>query len=165
MLVIGLVVLIAVRIVEGFYANLAYERRYLEWRGDPLVTSGLNWHIAAFGVVLWLGIVPLTLYRFTVSKPWELITRFPMEKQVFTPVQTRWRLVRLAREHGAGVFDGVTHSIRTVLDGLEVVLVAHPVAGRHARHRGDRVASPPARESPSLPSRRWPTSPFLDSGR
>ena len=28
--------------------------------------------------------------------------------------------------HGAGVFDGITHSIRAVLDGLEVVLVETP---------------------------------------
>jgi len=67
LLVIGLVVLVAVRIVEGFYANLAYEKRYLEWRGNPLVASGLDWKNAIFGTVLWLGIVPLTLYRFTVK--------------------------------------------------------------------------------------------------
>jgi len=67
LLVIGLVVLVAVRIVEGFYANLAYEKRYLEWRGNPLVASGFDWKNAIFSTVLWLGIVPLTLYRFTVK--------------------------------------------------------------------------------------------------
>ena len=35
---------------------------------------------AAFGALLWLAIVPLTLYRFTVSKPHELIMQFPMKK-------------------------------------------------------------------------------------
>ena len=127
LLVIGLVVLVAVRIVEGFYANLAYEKRYLEWRGNPLVASGLNWQIAAFGGLLWLAIVPLTLYRFTVSKPWELITRFPMDKQVFTPVANEMESwFDWLATHGAGVFDGITHTIRAVLDGLEVVLVETP---------------------------------------
>ena len=127
LLVIGLVVLVVVRVVEGYYANLAYEKRYLEWRGNPLVASGLNWQIAAFGGLLWLGIVPLTLYRFTVSKPWELITRFPMEKQIFTPVANEMEgWFDWLATHGAGVFDGITQSIRAVLDGLEVVLVQTP---------------------------------------
>ena len=127
LLVIGLVVLAAVRIVEGFYANLAYEKRYLEWRGNPLVASGLDWKNAAFGAVLWLGIVPLTLYRFTVSKPHELITRFPMDKQVFTPVANEMEgWFDWLATHGAGVFDGITSSIRAVLDGLEVALVETP---------------------------------------
>ena len=124
LLIIGLVVLVAVRVVEGFYANLAYEKRYLEWRGNPLVASGLNWQVAAFGAVLWLGIVPLTLYRFTVSKPLELITRFPMDKQVFTPVANEMEgWFDWLATHGAGIFDGITHSIRAVLAGLEVILV------------------------------------------
>ena len=127
LLIIGLVVLVAVRIVEGFYANLAYEKRYLEWRGNPLVASGLNWQVAAFGGLLWLGIVPLTLYRFTVSKPWEMITRFPMEKQVFTPLANEMEgWFHWLAKHGAGVFDGITQSIRAVLDGLEVALVQTP---------------------------------------
>ena len=127
LLVIGLVVLAALRIVEGYYANLAYEKRYLEWRGNPLVASGLSWQTAAFGGLLWLAIVPLTLYRFTVSKPWELITRFPMEKQIFTPVANEMEgWFDWLAKHGAGVFDGITQSIRAVLDGLEVVLVQTP---------------------------------------
>ncbi len=127
LLVIGLAVLAALRIVEGYYANLAYEKRYLEWRGNPLVASGLSWQTAAFGGLLWLAIVPLTLYRFTVSKPWELITRFPMEKQIFTPVANEMEgWFDWLAKHGAGVFDGITQSIRAVLDGLEVVLVQTP---------------------------------------
>ena len=105
MLVIGLVALIALRAVEGFYANLAYEKRYLAWRGDPLVASGLNWQVAAFGAVLWLAIVPLTLYRFTVSAPHEMITKFPMDKQLFTPlsnVMEGW--FDWLATHGSGVF-------------------------------------------------------------
>ncbi len=127
LLVIGLVVLLILRIVQGFYANLAYEKRYLAWRADPLIPSGFSWTTAAFGVLLWLAIVPLTLYRFTVSKPIELITQFPMKKQVFTPVANEMESwFDWLATHGAGVFDGVTGSIRAILDGLEVALVQTP---------------------------------------
>ena len=127
LLVIGLVALVALRIVQGFYANLAYEKRYLAWRGDPVVASGLNWRVAASGAVLWLAIVPLTLYRFTVSKPHELIVRFPMDREIFAPVASEiedW--FDWLATHGAGVFDGITDTIRAVLDGLEVALVQTP---------------------------------------
>ena len=127
LLVIGIVVLAALRIVQGFYANIAYEKRYLAWRGDPLIASGLNWQVAAFGAVLWLAIVPLTLYRFTVSAPHELITQFPVDKQVFTPVANEMEgWFDWLATHGAGVFDGITRGIRAVLDGLEVALVQTP---------------------------------------
>ena len=127
LLIIGLVLFVVLRIVQGFYANLTYEKRYLAWRANPTIASGLNWNTAAFGAALWLGIVPLTLYRFTVSKPHELITAFPMKKEIFTPVANEmekwfdWLAV-----NGAGLFDGVTSSIRAILDGLEVVLVQTP---------------------------------------
>ncbi len=127
LLIIGLAVFVVLRVVQGFYANLMYEKRYLAWRADPLVASGLNWTTAAFGAVLWLAIVPLTLYRFTVSKPYELITKFPMDKEIFTPVANwmeggfDWLAI-----NGAGVFDGVTGSIRAILDALEVALVQTP---------------------------------------
>ena len=127
LLVIGLALLVSVRIVQGFYANFAYEKRYLAWRGDPLVASGLSWPTAAFGAVLWLAVVPLTLYRFTVSAPNELIVRFPMDKEVFTPVANEMEdWFDWLATHGAGVFDGITRGIRAVLDGLEVALVETP---------------------------------------
>ena len=127
LLVIGLTVFIILRIVQGFYANITYEKRYLVWRGNPLIPSGFSWNTAAFGGLLWLAIVPLTLYRFTVTKPLEFITEFPMKQQVFTPVANEMEgWFDWLATHGAGVFDGVTQSIRAILDGLEVVLVQTP---------------------------------------
>jgi glycine betaine/proline transport system permease protein len=132
-LLVGIALLVGLRLVQGFYANVRYEKQYLSWRAEPAGTaSGLSWFRAGMGGLLWLAIVPLTLYRFTVGRidprlePY--LVGFPMEKkQYYAPVSTwmdegfDWLSVA-----GAGVFDGVVAAITTVLDGLETVFVDAP---------------------------------------
>ena len=132
-LLVGIALLIGLRLIQGFYANMRYEKQYLSWRADPAGTaSGLNWVRVGLGGLLWLAIVPLTLYRFTVGridpalKPY--LTGFPMEKkQYYAPVSIwldegfDWLSIK-----GAGVFDSVVAAITTVLDGLETVFVDAP---------------------------------------
>ena len=132
-LLVGIALLVGLRLVQGFYANVRYEKQYLSWRAEPAGTaSGLSWIRAGMGGLLWLAIVPLTLYRFTVGRidprlePY--LVGFPMEKkQYYAPVSTwmdegfDWLSVA-----GAGVFDGVVAAITAVLDGLETVFVDAP---------------------------------------
>jgi len=126
-LVIGLVTLLLLRLIQGFYANLRYEKQYLHWRAEPQTPSGFRWSWVGFGGILWLAIVPLTLYRFTVTKPSEFITEFPMDKQLFTPIANwmeggfDWLSINFG-----GVFDSIISAIRSILDGLEVVFVQTP---------------------------------------
>ena len=127
LLIIGVIMLLVLRIFQGFYANLRYEKQYLAWRAQPGTPCGFSGTWVGFSVVLWLAIVPLTLYRFTVAKPHPFITKFPMDKQLFTPI-ANWmeRGFDWLSIHGAGVFDGITGGIRVMLDGLEVVFVQTP---------------------------------------
>ena len=132
-LLVGLGLLIGLRLIQGFYANLRYERQYVSWRAHPAGTaSGLSWVRVGLGGLLWLAIVPLTLYRFTVGRidpalePY--LTGFPVAKsQYYAPVSTwldggfDWLSVA-----GAGVFDSVVAAITTVLNGLETVFVDTP---------------------------------------
>lgn len=126
-LLMGVALLVLFRIAEGFYANMLYERQYLRWRADSKVTSGFSMMRVGYGVLLIAGIVPLTLYRFTVADPYVWITKFPISKEYFSPISNwlegwfDWLAVS-----GSGVFDGITGGIRAVLDGLEVVLVQTP---------------------------------------
>lgn len=68
-LLAGVALLVLFRIAQGFYANMLYERQYLRWRADSTVTSGISMSRVFYGALLIAGIVPLTLYRFTVSEP------------------------------------------------------------------------------------------------
>ena len=132
-LLAGIVLFIVFRAVQGFYANLRYEQQYLAWRAEPQTTpSGFHWSWAGFGGLLWLAIVPLTLYKFTVGKIAPALSpfveHFPVEKkQYFSPIST-WMddgFDHISLKFG-DVFDGVVVTIRTVLDGLETVFVDTP---------------------------------------
>ena len=140
-LITALVLLVLVKVLEGFYANIAYEKQYLKWRANPNVQSGISQANAIFGGILLLAIWPLTLFRFTISDPDAklsaltggflggkvTITEFPVGKEYFAI---------LARKGDAGfdwlainfgdVFNGITWTIKSVLDGLEVILIQTP---------------------------------------
>ena len=131
-LIIGVCFLILLRVFQGFYANMRYEKQYLTWRAEPDTPSGLNRMWAGLSCLLWLAIVPLTLYRFTVGRVNEalqpFVLAFPVEKsQYFSPIATwmeggfDWMSVRFG-----DVFDGVVNTISAILDGLETVFVSTP---------------------------------------
>lgn len=141
-LLIGLALLLVIKIIEGLYANVAYEKQYLRWRATPeAVQAGVNRLSAAFGAFLLIAIWPLTLFRFTVADPDSKlsaitggffggkipITEFPVGREYFA---------KLAKMGDAGfdylaenfshVFEGITRAIRAVLDGLEIILIQTP---------------------------------------
>jgi len=140
-LLTGLVLLVLVKLLEGFYANMAYEKQYLRWRANPGVQSGISKASAAFGAVLLIAIWPLTLFRFTIADPDAKlsaltngflggsipITEFPVKKEYFAALAKMgdagfdW----LANNFG-DVFDGITVGIKAVLDGLEIILIQTP---------------------------------------
>ena len=140
-LVLGLVILLIVKVLEGVYANQAYEGQYLRWRSNPRIQVGTSWRAACLGFFLVLCIVPLTLFRFTVSKTDEVlakltngylgetlpVTQFPIKREYFTVLSAYgdsgfdW----LAKELG-GFFDGITYLIRTTLNGIEIILIETP---------------------------------------
>ncbi|MFT7671703.1 MAG: glycine betaine/proline transport system permease protein [Gammaproteobacteria bacterium] len=132
-LIVGLLFFVALRLFQGFSANIRYENQYLTWRAEhDKSIIGLSWMRVVIGAILWLAIVPLTLYRFTVGKiapELEAYTLgFPVEKKAYFSPVANWMedgFDQLSIS-GAGVFDGVVITIRTVLDGLETVFVGTP---------------------------------------
>jgi len=138
---VGIGLFIAVKLIEGSYANYAYERQYLRWRSNPSIQTGISWKSAFWGGVLFISILPLTLFRFTVSNidgrlasltngvlgEKITLTAFPVGREYFAALSIKgdagfdW----LADNFGS-VFDGITFAIRTVLDGIEVVLIQTP---------------------------------------
>ena len=73
-LITGIVLLLVIKLIEGFYANLIYERQYLRWRANPKIQSGTDLRSAVVGVFLIIAVWPLTLFRFTVAEPEKILS-------------------------------------------------------------------------------------------
>lgn len=135
----GLGLLALFKIVQGLYANIAYEKQYSKWRIDPAsVESGFSRRRAGLGAALVAAIAPLTIYKFTVSSPWAVLNEFPekalshavlgVENETFFTRLATWLEARIdaAAVAGADVFDGVTAGVRSVLDALTLALNGTP---------------------------------------
>lgn len=138
-LLVGLGLLVLCKVVQGFYADPAYERQYSLWRTAPeRVGNGRSLGNIVQGIVFVAAIAPLVIYKFTVSASLVMLDVFP-EKAVseiilgqgngtlFSNVSA-WieaQIDALARA-GSGTFNAITSGVRYVLDALTVALVGTP---------------------------------------
>ena len=77
-LLIGIGLFVVFKLVQGPYANVAYEKQYSRWRIDPASTeSGKKQSNVILGVVLTLAIAPLIIYKFTVANSLAFLDEFP----------------------------------------------------------------------------------------
>ncbi len=138
-LVFGVLLLLFFKLVQGFYANVVYEKQYSRWRIDnKLVESGRKMKNIILGIVLVLLIAPLTIYKFTVDSPLEVLNAFPekqisqaileKENETFFTVIAGWLETKIdnAAVAGAGAFDSITAGVRSILDALSLALIGTP---------------------------------------
>ncbi len=141
-LLIGLAILALVKLLEGLYANVAYEAHYLKWRADQDSQQvGIRTSSTVFGAIMMLAIMPLTLLRFTVRAPDEIlasltggfvgetipVTEFPIQREYFSALSRKGDAAfDWAAANFSNTFDGITAAIRWCLDGLETLLLQTP---------------------------------------
>ena len=129
-LLTGLLLLLALRLFQGFWANIVYEKQYSRWRVSPdNVPSGRDQNRMILGIVMGLIIIPLTVYRFTVDGVAEWITTFPANSDHYTGL-ARWleNGIDQAASSGSGTFQGIVIGVRQVLDAISVALIGTPWA-------------------------------------
>ncbi len=127
-LVSGLVLLLVLRLVQGVWSNVVYEKQYSRWRVAPAeVPSGFRMPNILFGVVLGLVIIPLTVYRFTIENIPDWLTAFPADPD-FYGATARWleAVIDDAARSGAGAFDGIVLVVRQILDTISLALIGTP---------------------------------------
>ena len=126
-IILGIVLLIAVKLFEALVADRALERRFTAWRSDRSLSSGLSWPGAAAAAALVVLIYPLTIYRFSVTDPPGWLVSFPSDDNLRATaaraIDAGFDWLSVA---GEGAFDTLTTGIRILLDTLELALVATP---------------------------------------
>ncbi len=135
----GLVLLVLFKALQGLYANSVYEKQFSRWRIDrKAVESGVKPRNMILGVALVVLVAPLTVYKFTVDSPLEVLNAFPeravssvfidSENDTLFTELAGWLELKIdnAAVAGAGAFDGITASVRWVLDGLSLALIGTP---------------------------------------
>lgn len=127
-LMVGLGLLVFLRIVQGVWSNIAYEKQYTKWRISPQsVSSGFQTQNIIFGVILVLVIMPLTVYRFTIDNVPDWLAVFPANPDHYG-LTARWLegAIDNAAKGGAGAFDSVVIAVRQILDTLSLALIGTP---------------------------------------
>ncbi|MCR9122419.1 MAG: ABC transporter permease subunit [Phyllobacteriaceae bacterium] len=127
-LLAGLAFLVIIKLIQGVWGNIAYEKQYSRWRINPdAVVSGVQPRNLIFGLVMALAIAPLTVYRFTIEDVWPALTAFPADPDHYSGT-ARWLEAQIdaAARNGAGAFDSIVFGVRTVLDTISLALVATP---------------------------------------
>ena len=118
---------IILRLAQGFFANNAYEQKYIRWRANRDIGAGIRAIDIAFAAFIIITVLPLTIYRFTVSRPASFLVAFPNSKDAYTKISI-WLdngFDALATK-GAAFFGGLTAGIRFLIDGMELVLAGTP---------------------------------------
>ncbi len=126
-LLAGVVLLGLLRFIQGRYANRLYELQYSAWRVNPKILAGFCWKRVSYATALLLGIVPVTLYRFTVSAPAPWTVDVPANPDVFTAASL-WLDGWFDRtaDMGEHFFDAIVLATQSVLDAIELALVDAP---------------------------------------
>ncbi len=127
-LLLGLVLLVLFKAIQGVWANVAYEKQYSNWRIEPeRVESGVKPRNVVVGVLLALAIAPLTIYKFTVTEPVVNLSTFPADPDLYSGV-ARWLETRIdnAAAAGSGAFDSIVFGVRSVLDAIALALSGSP---------------------------------------
>ncbi len=127
LVLLGVAVLVAVRLVQGALANSALERHFTRWRSDRSVAAGRSWMRATAGTVLMLLVVGLTGTRFARPELLPLLVDFPTRRSIRVD-SADWikGWFEWAKRAGEGVFGSITLGVRRLLDGLEVLFVGTP---------------------------------------
>ncbi len=126
-LLAGVVLLGLLRFIQGRYANRLYELQYSAWRVNSKILTGFCWKRVSYAAALLLGIVPVTLYRFTVSAPVPWTVDVPSNPDVFSATSL-WLDGWFDRtaDMGENFFDAIVLATQSVLDAIELALVDAP---------------------------------------
>ena len=125
--IMGIVFLIAVKIIQALMANTILERRFSNWLSNPQISGGMKLsHISL--TIIFMGIILLTtITHYSFPRAYEFLASFPTEQFIrLTTIEWVEWFFSAAVINGEAFFDLITFGIRIVLDFLELLFVKTP---------------------------------------
>jgi glycine betaine/proline transport system permease protein len=124
---LGLAVFVAGALLSGLLANALLERRFLDWRTDRSLRTGLDPLGGMVGLFITVMAVGLSAWRSMLGKAEAPQFVFPALRETRNQV-SRWLDAAFDRwaKGGEWFFDALKHGVRNILDLLELALVATP---------------------------------------
>ncbi|MEM7294390.1 MAG: ABC transporter permease subunit, partial [Pseudomonadota bacterium] len=123
----GIVLLVAIKVVQSLVANSLLEKRFSDWLSDSTIVSGMPLAHIVLSVAFSLMIVVATVthYSFPGLFPW--LIEFPTQQVIrLTSIDWVERFFTFCVTNGEALFDAITYGIRIMLDALELVFVETP---------------------------------------
>ena len=123
----GLVILIAVKIIQGAIANTVLERRFSDWLSDASIGHGINAPRTLLAAVFTLLIFLVSTVHFAFPGVVPMLATFPTRPEIrLGAIDVIKDFFTWAVTSGEWFFSLITNIIRTVLDNLELIFVQTP---------------------------------------
>ncbi len=123
----GIVLLLIVKLVEGGYGNWLLFKRFTRWQADRSLTTGINKMNILGASALILPVSVLTIYRFTTNSAPQWLVKVPTERAWRVDFsQSVDRFFEWFTLVGVDFFSSITVAIRSLLEGMDVLLVDTP---------------------------------------
>ncbi len=123
----GMLLLLAIKVLQGGLANWALENQFSRWRSDRSVAHGFSYGRFILGLFLFVFVVSLSAIKFSLPDAFPVLAQFPTDRgwriNVGDGIQAGFDWTKIA---GRGFFDTLTTGMRNLLDAIEVVLVETP---------------------------------------
>ena len=125
----GIACLIFFKLISTVTANWTLERQFIRWRSNNQLAHGFSPSRLLFAITVFIIVVVPTTLQFAQPDLFQLLATFPTDRNwqlvVGDGVQAGFDWIKSA---GRGIFDGITYSMRILLDWLEILLVKTPWA-------------------------------------
>ena len=127
LIILGIALILAVKVVQGLIANKVLKSRFQKWRADQSLPTGVDQLQILLTGAFYFVVIITCVYRFSAANVPDWLKEIPAEPS--------WRRsaesvidngVQWLTETFAVFFSGVTLTIRQLLDFLETVMIGTP---------------------------------------
>ena len=123
----GLALLAAVKLVQGAMANTLLERRFSDWLSDRAYPSGVSMPKSFLSAAFVALIFAACIAHYAFPGMWSMVAKFPAHQGYrLAAIDGIRSFFDYAVINGEWFFDTLTRGIRVILDTLEVIFVNTP---------------------------------------